>query len=72
VFTLIVYPDGTDKPGVEFSCANGFVSRVVSAVVRGGYFGCVADARAVSGILNRECEKIRDRKELEACRVPQL
>lgn len=45
---LIVYPDGTDKPGVEFKCANGFVSRVVSAVAQQN----IPDAERVCQILN--------------------
>jgi len=45
---LIVYPDGTDKPGYGFRVANGFVSRVVSAVA-GENLG---DADEVARILN--------------------
>lgn len=55
--TLIVYPDGTDKPGVEFKCANGFVSRVVSAIANSDQMGCLADARRVCEILNREASR---------------
>ncbi len=49
---LIVYPDGTDKPGVSFKCANGFVSRVVSAVAENN----IPDAERVCEILNRHEE----------------
>lgn len=52
--TLIVYPNGTDKPGLEFKCANGFVSRVVSAIANSDQMGCLRDAMTVCGILNRE------------------
>lgn len=30
--SLTIYPDGTNKPGLNILTANGFVSRVVSAV----------------------------------------
>lgn len=46
--TLVVYPNGTDQPGVEFKCANGFVSRVVSAVAAQN----IPDAERVCQILN--------------------
>lgn len=45
---LIVYPDGTDQPGVEFRCANGFVSRAVGAVAEVN----IPDAERVCAILN--------------------
>jgi hypothetical protein len=54
--TLIVYPDGTDKPGFEIKCANMFVSRVVSAIANSGQMGCLDDARQVAKILNREAK----------------
>lgn len=50
---LIVYPDGTDKPGVEFPVANGFVARVVSAVADAN----IPDAEHVCAILNAHFEK---------------
>ena len=46
--SLIVYPDSTDQPGVEFRVANGFVSRVVSAVADVN----IPDAERVCAILN--------------------
>lgn len=45
---LVVYPEGTDRPGVEFRCANGFVCRVVSAVADVN----IPDAEKVCAILN--------------------
>ena len=47
--TLIVYPDGTDKPGVQFKCKSLLVSRIVSAVAHEN----IPDARVVCEILNR-------------------
>lgn len=55
---LIVYPDGTDKPGVEFWCANGFVSRVVSAVAEQN----IPDAERVCKILNGTDSEITSAK----------
>lgn len=51
--SLVVYPDGTDKPGVEFPVANGFVSRVVSAVAEANIGG----ADKVCAILNEHYAK---------------
>lgn len=45
---LIVYPDGTDKPGETFDVANGFVSRVVGAVADVN----IPDAHEACKILN--------------------
>ena len=50
--SLIVYPDGTSEPGVEFPVANGFVSRVVSAVAEAN----IEDAVKVCAILNAHAE----------------
>jgi hypothetical protein len=50
---LIVYPNGTDKPGVTFPVANGFVSRVVSAVADVN----IPDAEHVCAILNAHFEQ---------------
>lgn len=47
--TLTVYPDGTDKLGVSFSVANGFVSRCVSAIADVN----IPDAQMAADILNR-------------------
>ena len=30
--TLIVYPDGTDHPGIRFDCYDGRVSNAISAI----------------------------------------
>ena len=49
---LIVYPEGTDEPGVEFEVANGFVARVVAAVANNN----IPDAERVAKILNKEAE----------------
>lgn len=48
--TLICY----DDEGAEhhFPCANGFVSRVVSAIFHSDNMGCYADARRVMKIMN--------------------
>ena len=46
--SLIIYPDGTDKPGLEIPTANGFVSRVVSAVADAN----IPDAERVAKTLN--------------------
>jgi hypothetical protein len=50
--TLRVYPDGPNEPGVDFKCANGFVTRVVSAVAESN----LADADAVCRILNQHAD----------------
>jgi hypothetical protein len=47
--TLVVYPEGVDKPGEEIWCRDGFVSRVVSAVAGEN----ISDAREVAKKLNR-------------------
>lgn len=47
---LICYGDDGEKH--YFMCANGFVSRVVSAVFHSGQMGCYADARRVMQIMN--------------------
>jgi hypothetical protein len=47
---LIVYPDGTSEPGVEFWTANGFVSRCVSAIAEVN----LPDAERVCRLLNAE------------------
>lgn len=52
--TLTVYPDGPRNPGIDFWCANGFVSRVVSAIANSDQIGCLADARRVCDILNQQ------------------
>lgn len=46
--SIIVYPDGPSQPGVEFRCANGFVSRAVGAVAEVN----IPDAERVCAILN--------------------
>lgn len=46
--SLIIYPDGTDKPGLEIPTANAFVSRVVSAVADAN----IPDAERVAKTLN--------------------
>jgi hypothetical protein len=46
--SLTVYPDGPDAPGLTFTTANGFVSRVVSAVADAN----TVDALRVCAILN--------------------
>lgn len=46
--SLITYPDGIDKPGVEIPTFNGFVSRIVSAVADNN----IPDAERVAKILN--------------------
>lgn len=65
---LVVYPDGTDKPGVEFPIANGFVARVVGAVAENN----IPDAQRVAAILNKKFEECADPHEdcgdaLETC-----
>lgn len=47
---IVVYPDGTDQPGVKFATANGFVSRVVAAIAQTN----IPDAQTVCDLLNRE------------------
>jgi hypothetical protein len=51
---LMIYPDGTDKPGVVFDVADGFVSRVVSAVAERN----LPDARRVAKLLNELADDI--------------
>jgi len=46
---LIVYPDGTNEPSVEFEIANGFVQRCVSSIAEMN----IPDAERVARILNR-------------------
>jgi hypothetical protein len=48
--TLICYDDYGEK--YVFECANGFVSRVVSAVFHSDQIGCYSDARRVMEIMN--------------------
>lgn len=48
--TLICHDDEGNK--YEFPCANGFVSRVVSAVFHSDSVGCYTDARRVMEIMN--------------------
>lgn len=50
--TLICYDDYGEK--YVFECANGFVSRVVSAVFHSDQIGCYSDARRVMEIMNVE------------------
>jgi hypothetical protein len=50
---LIVYPDGTSAPGVEFWTANGFVQRCVSAIAAEN----MPDAERVCRLLNARAVK---------------
>lgn len=50
--TLICYDDEGSEH--RFECANGFVSRVVSAVFHSDQMGCYSDARRVMEIMNKE------------------
>ncbi len=50
--SIVIYPDGTDKPGVEIPTENGFVARVVSAVAEMS----IPDAERVAKILNLACK----------------
>jgi hypothetical protein len=52
---LMIYPYGTDKPGVVFDVADGFVSRVVSAVAERN----LPDAHRVAKLLNELPDDIR-------------
>lgn len=48
--TLICYDDENKEH--RFECANGFVSRVVSAIFNSDQMGCYSDARRVMEIMN--------------------
>lgn len=48
--TLICFDDEGNEH--HFDCANGFVSRVVSAVFHSDQMGCYSDARRVMEIMN--------------------
>lgn len=48
--TLICYDDEGGEH--RFPCANGFVSRVVSAIFHSDQMGCYSDARRVMEIMN--------------------
>lgn len=50
--TLICYSD--DGRAHRFDCANGFISRVVSAVFHSDQMGCYWDAHRVMEIMNAE------------------
>jgi hypothetical protein len=50
--TLVVYPDGVDKPGIEIPCKDGFVSQVASAVANSDGFGCIPAAKKAAARLN--------------------
>lgn len=54
--SLIIYPDGTDKPGLSIPIANGFVGRVVSAVSDVN----IPDAQRVAEILNRRAAPVAE------------
>jgi hypothetical protein len=53
--TLICYDDNGDK--YSFECADGFVSRVVSAIFHSDQIGCYSDARRVMEIMNAAAER---------------
>ncbi len=53
--TLICYDDVGNEH--RFECANGFVSRVVSAVFHSDQMGCYSDARRVMEIMNKETSR---------------
>jgi hypothetical protein len=57
--SLITYANGTDQPGITIPTANGFVSRVVSAVVDQN----LIDGIRVAKILNEyfKCEVCGER-----------
>jgi hypothetical protein len=48
-----------DDEGREhhFACANGFVSRVVSAIFHSDQMGCYSDARRVMDVMNADARK---------------
>ena len=53
--TLICYDDEDREH--RFECANGFVSRVVSAIFHSDNMGCYSDARRVMEIMNDEASR---------------
>lgn len=53
--TLICYDDEGKEH--RFECANGFVSRVVSAVFHSDQMGCYSDARRVMEIMNKDASR---------------
>jgi hypothetical protein len=53
--TLICYDDKGKEH--RFECANGFVSRVVSAVFHSDNMGCYSDARRAMEIMNKEASR---------------
>ncbi len=59
--TLICYDE---LNGIErhFACANGFVSRVVSAIANSDNMGCYADAQRVAEILNAAAQTEAERQ----------
>lgn len=50
--TLICYDDEGGEH--HFPCANGFVSRIVSAIFHSDQMGCYSDARRVMEIMNAQ------------------
>jgi hypothetical protein len=60
--TLICYDDNGQE--YRFPCANGFVSRVVSAVFNSDQMGCYSDALRVMEIMNAEAEKSAAAREI--------
>jgi hypothetical protein len=49
---LVVYPHGTDRPGIEIQTRDGFVARCVSAIANSDQSGCIPDAMQAAHRLN--------------------